>query len=298
MGRFRLKQFARVLLLIGTIAICWSTFNIPWGGFVFLFFLMASVSSVSILFIIEAVPWLLPVFPVRLRRYANMLRANVIDLFSKILAFCTFPFPQSAYNPKFDEGGVPTLFIHGYVNNSGVWFYHKYHYRAAGLRNLFALDLRDPFASIQEHAETVRREIAHIVELTGRKEVRFVCHSMGGVVGAYYALYFAEKDGVEVTDLITMGSPLKGTPMGVLGVGKSPKQMTTNSLFIRKLNKKLEESHIRSFHQGSEVDLLVYPLESTYIDSLGEQKVLGYNDLGHASFLFSDRAISEILSYI
>ena len=298
MSRFRLKFWARNALFFGTFGIFWITFIYPGEGMTYLVLLMACISSLFTLIIVEGLPWLIPHLPLRLGHYLNLLRVNLIELFSTTLAFCTLPFPQSTLNPSTDEGGVPTVFIHGYLNNSGVWFYHKLHYRAAGLRNLFAIDLGEPLASIETHAETVRKEVAHIIEITGRNKVRFVCHSMGGLVAAYYALYLSDKEKVEVTDFITMGSPLKGTPWGAIGIGVSSREMTKDSPFIHKLSKKLAKSRVRSFHLGSEADLLVFPMDAAFIKSKGEQKIKGYMDLGHASFLFSDRVINEIIHYL
>ncbi len=254
--------------------------------------------SLFSLFIVEGIPVINRFLGKKGYRLANLIHSTYIDIFAKVLSICLAPFPQTQFDPKEDEGQIPTILIHGYLNNSAIWIYHRYRYHCAGLNNIYTVNLGSPFESIENYAEVLRKRILEVSKITGQKKVRLLGHSLGGVVAAYYILHLANDDGIEVVDLMTMGSPLHGTPLGVFGPGKSPKQMRKASPFIKELSRKLEQSHIRCFHQGSKTDVLVFPFDVTYVRSKGEHEIRCYDDLGHVSFLFSDRVIQAIIRYL
>jgi pimeloyl-ACP methyl ester carboxylesterase len=298
MGKFHLPQAARAVLFILTALVLWIFLNFSWSGFEYGLLLGILSLLIWTFFVVEGALFIQHFLSLKLKYWVYALRAFTIDLYAKALAFSTVPFPQTLKDPITDEGEVPILLIHGYLVNSGIWFYHRYHYRYAGLKNVFTVDLRNPFGTIEEHAETVSHRILAIQKLTNCRKIRLVGHSMGGLVAAYYAMTIAERDSEDVLDLITMGSPLYGTPMALIGIGGSSKEMLPESPLIKGLSLKLERSQVRSFHLGSVVDTLVFPFDSTFIHAKGNHLVIKYEDLGHASFLFSDRVIQEIIDYL
>lgn len=65
-----------------------------------------------------------------------------------------------------------------------------------------------PNRSIEEMVQVVRKQIKQL----GFKKVNLIGTSMGGVVAMVYAERFAEEDKVDVRKIVTIGSPLQGTP--------------------------------------------------------------------------------------
>jgi len=251
------------------------------------------VSSVAfgIFFTAQAANLAKPYLPKNVQHVINVIRATVVDIFATLAMAVMFPVKQSWFDPKTaDSNQTPILLVHGYLHNSSGWAYHRHHYKKAGLNNVFTVDLGHPFHSIEDYSEVLRKKIEKIQQITGRNDIKLVGHSMGGVVSAHYALHCAESDGVQVKDLITLGSPLMGTKMGVIGVGKCAKEMCFGSAYIADLSDRLNKSTIPHFHQGSKGDIVIFPHRSSLNDT-DDENTLTYNDLGHCSFMLSDRVV-------
>jgi triacylglycerol lipase len=253
--------------------------------------LVVSSVALGVFLMAEAAPFVTPYLPVPMQRAIHLVRATVVDIFATLACSMLYPIKQTRFDPRAGSGNqTPILLIHGYMHNSSAWAYHRYHYNQAGFHNVFTVDLGHPFHSIEEYSAVIQDKMREIQEKTGCKDVRLVGHSMGGLVASHYALNHAQEDGVRVADLVTLGSPLKGTPMGYLGVGQCAKQMRYGSSFTSSQSKQLQESAIPRFHQGSKSDIIVFPYK-TALNGAEDENSLVYDDLGHASFLFSDRVI-------
>ncbi|ADI37698.1 putative membrane protein [Waddlia chondrophila 2032/99] len=253
--------------------------------------LIVSSTALAILLTAQAVNLVKPFLPQKVQHGINVIQATVVDLFALLALAFMFPMKQSWFDPQTgDPGQTPILLVHGYLHNSSGWVYHRHHYKKAGFTNVFTVDLGHPFHSIEAYSHAVRKKVEEIREKTGRSDIRLIGHSMGGVVSAHYALHHAEEDGVEVKDLITLGSPLMGTRVGRIGVGKCAKQMCFGSDYISDLSNRLKESTIPHFHQGSKADIVILPHRSSFNDCR-DKDTLVYSDLGHGSFLFSDRVV-------
>lgn len=253
--------------------------------------LVVSSVALGVLLTAQAVRFIHPYLPEKVQHVVNLIRATLLDIFVAIGLAAMFPIKQSWFDPKKgNPNQTPILLVHGYLHNSSGWAYHRYQYQKAGYENVFTVDLGHPLHSIEEYSEVVKRKVEEIQIITGRRDIKLVGHSMGGVVSAHYALNHADDSGVEVKDLITLGSPLKGTPMGYIGIGKCAKEMCYGSEFISDLSTKLHERAIPHFHQASKADIVVFPCKSAVNDK-DEDHALIYRDIGHVSFMLSDRVI-------
>ena len=189
----------------------------------------------------------------------------------------------------------PILLIHGYLHNSLVWIYHGNKLRKAGLGPIYTLNLNKPFASIEEHIFSVKEKIEKIREETNRSDVIIIGHSMGGLVGSHYATKIADEN--SVTDVITIASPLYGTIMARLGVGKSAKEMRRNSDFVRNLREDIiNSSNIRFYHIATKTDQLVIPYQSSILNEKSNNYIL--NGIGHASLLYSKKVNRQITKWL
>ncbi len=130
---------------------------------------------------------------------------------------------------------------------------------------------------------------------TNRNDLALICHSKGGLVGSYFATHLAETN-TRITDVITIGSPLAGTPLATLGPGYDAHEMRTDSKFHQELRKKMKErQEIRFSHIASAVDDIV-PLSSALGKNPSRQLVL--NDMGHVGLLFSSRVANQICRWL
>lgn len=253
--------------------------------------LIVSAVALGVLLTAETVRFIHPHLPENVQHVINVIRATVVDIFTSLALSAMFPFSQTRFDPKsedIDPNQTPILLVHGYLHNSSGWAYHRYQYQKAGFKNVFTVNLGHPLHSIEDYSEVVQRKLKEIRTITGRDDVKLVGHSMGGVVSAHYALNHAESDGIEVKDLITLGSPLMGTHLGHIGIGKCAKQMCYGSDFISDLSDRLHEKAIPHFHQGSQADMIIFPFTSSLNDDEDENTLI-YKDMGHASFMLSDR---------
>jgi triacylglycerol lipase len=116
---------------------------------------------------------------------------------------------------------------------------------------------------------------------------------MGGLISSYYAANIAPH---RVTDVITIGSPLNGTPVARIAIGPNARQMQRGTEFLKELKIKMKSrEQIRFFHIASRCDQLVIPGDSAIIEN---NPHLIFDDLGHASMIFSKRVVKAIRNYL
>ncbi len=298
MRTYRLGLLFRAVLWAVTLFLACMVFAVSSEVLLSLCVKVLAAAALVNLLVIEIFPWLIPFFPSTIGRGLGFIRSSFIDIYSVILAHCASPFRQSAYNPANDEGGEPVVFIHGYLTTSGLWFYFRRKCKAAGCRNLFFVDLGAPLGSIEEHVEKLRREVKRIVGITGKTQLKLVGHSMGGLVAACYISRFAEEEEIEVTDFVSLAAPFYGTPWGKLGPGISPKQMGTGSEFLRSLRQAFLTKPVRSLFLESSSDWVVVQLDPEFVNMRKEYQHVRIDDIGHGTFVFSERAIQEVVAFL
>lgn len=190
--------------------------------------------------------------------------------------------------------GKPILLVHGYVNNGSVWIFQKMWLKKAGLGPIYTINLGHPFRSIQEYAEKVKTKAEEIALETGRSDLILIGHSMGGLVSSLYALTLA-KPGT-VTDIITIGSPLEGTPVACIALGPNGREMECNSKLIKQLQDAMAKNRqIRFHHIATKSDQLVIPGHTAVI---ADNNHFIIEDIGHASLLYSPRVTDKICEWI
>jgi triacylglycerol lipase len=164
-----------------------------------------------------------------------------LELIALIIFKLTFRIDLTKKNPKKGESThTPILLVHGYGHNSSAWIYLCYRLKKAGFHSLYSINLGSVQNSIEQYAEEVKRKALEIAESTGNKKLILLGHSMGGLVSAAYATHHSN-----VTHLVTLGSPLKGTKIAKWGRGQSARDMEPFSPFIVDLNRKIEAASYR-----------------------------------------------------
>lgn len=192
--------------------------------------------------------------------------------------------------------GRPVLLVHGYLHDSSAWIYMKKKLKSEEIGPIYTLNLLHPFRSIVNYSEIVAKKAEKIALDTGRKDLILIGHSMGGLVCSWYATKIAPPS--TVTDVITIGSPLKGTYAAYLALGSNGSEMKPKSSFLRELQQEIEQNqNIRFYHIGTKTDQLVIPSSSSWIgDDLERQFVV--DDIGHVSLLFSKRVLKKVCTWI
>lgn len=200
----------------------------------------------------------------------------------------------------------PILLIHGFLDNSSSWYWHKKRLEEAGFGPIYTVDLGSrflgsPLNSIEsDYVEAVREKAEKIATVHGTKKLILVGHSMGGVVASQYATTVAEAG--DVTDVFTLGSPLKGTKLANLasfltrGMSKCTGEMSIGSEFLKTLQEKVRDcTGTRFHHLTSGTDPIIIPNSSAAFDATPEGEcVRHYRQMGHLQYLLSGRVSDDL----
>ncbi len=238
-------------------------------------------------------------FPSPLARFIHWVHAMTFESFAivGILLSHTVRLLRSYKQPAGFPLGKPILLIHGYFNDSSVWFFQKKQLEEAGLGPIYTIDLGYPFRSIVEYAHQVDDKAKLIAEETHREDLVLIGYSMGGLVSAWYATQVAPKG--KVTDIVTIGSPLAGTPLARIGIGRNAREMQRNSNLLKRIQEEIDKNRqIRFYHIASKSDELVYPGASTAILGNDPSRQFVIEDVGHAGLIYSRRVSNKIRQWL
>jgi len=233
----------------------------------------------------------------RFQRYTAIAISPFKAIASLLLCTAILPaglFPWDGQQP-FVSQRTPILLIHGYLYNKAGWLYLRHRLMKEGLEPVFTMNLGSPLHSIEEYSQRVKEKAKEIAQLTGRSDLILIGHSMGGIISSYYAVHDAAPG--TVTDVITLGSPLKGTKYKI-NIGKCTLQMRLDCDFLKQLHADVSSSpQTRFFCIGSQSDWIIVPQESA-LYSHPEAKKLVIPDMGHLQYLFSNRVANAIIEYL
>lgn len=236
----------------------------------------------------------------------NYCLGIVLEILAIFTAILTSLLAFRNENPKKLKPETPrtpnkvTILVHGFLHNRSAWIYLRSQLESEpGIGTLFTLNLGHPFQSIDNYAEVLRRQIAQIKKMSPGEplEVNLVGHSMGGLVSAHYAVKNLERnkqDGIQVMKVLTLASPLQGTPLAYLASWCCPcaKEMLPESSFLRNLQNKLEKSKVSLFSIGCGSDLIVSSKRS-FLE--GRQNDVEIPYMGHLTLLYSKKIARVIL---
>ncbi len=252
----------------------------------------------------------------KIKDLAKTILGYIVEFFSFLALSALYFFPEKhLFDPqekdiKKDNQGIAKqksiILVHGYLHNSSAWRYHRYKLQSAGFDNVYTVDLGAvPTKSITEYAEVLSKRVEEVKKMTKRNDIHLIGHSMGGVVSAHYVFEQAKRDKVNVTDVITLNSPLQGTKMHLFGPGACAREMAHDSDFIDKLSKKVASSRkTRFLHFSSKADLVVFPHSSALnaktekLESPNPNVSRIVTHLGHCAILFSPETLKQEINYL
>lgn len=226
------------------------------------------------------------------RLYALTMEVNAVVASAILFPYTLFSCYHSAKGKK---DGRPILMVNGYLGFGSNWDYQREKLIEAGLGPVYTMNVGS-LRSIKTYAKEVQAKVAEIQKETGRKDLALVGHSKGGLVSSYYATKLADKE-TTITDVITIGSPLGGTPVAYIGPGYDASEMRPDTPFNQKLRQKIKENrHIRFSHIASEQDDVV-PLSSALPEGDRSRKLV-LKDIGHVALVYSSRVADQTCKWL
>lgn len=139
--------------------------------------------------------------------------AGLLILFEKL---------KKDFNPKQTQvrkDKTPILLLHGSGFCQAQWAVTRLFLKGKDFGSVFScsyaegLISNDRESSISKYsAEKVREQIQKIKTMTGQNKIILIGHSMGTLVGEDYAQQYAQQDGIEVTNVLSISTPWQGSP--------------------------------------------------------------------------------------
>ncbi|AXW61673.1 permease [Ralstonia solanacearum] len=185
---------------------------------------------------------------------------------------------------------VPVLMIHGYGCNRAVWLPMQRTLAAAG-HPTGAIDLMPLLGDIDHYADDIADAVTKMTQRYGRAPV-LLCHSMGGL--AARAFLRQAREALPVAQVITLGTPHRGTAMARAGRGRNVRQMAWGNPWLRELaaaETQATRAHITSIFSWH--DSIVGPPGASWLTGARHVPLSG---IGHVSLLSDARVRDAVLA--
>ena len=222
------------------------------------------------------------------RRLSMLARESVVTLF----AF-SFLIPLSfLFAPRLRRR-VPSnvvLMVHGFMSNSGIWWWLARQLRRHGGAGVDSLNLTPVFGDIERYLPQLNQRIAQL-RARGAERIVLVGHSMGGLVcRAWLHDHVVDSkttDGLRCS-LVTLCTPWQGTRIARLLPGRNLAQMMHQSAWGKA---RLRTPDFPAMAMYSAHDNVVIPYTSGIDEHIDSTEL---HALGHLSVLF-DRAVATAI---
>lgn len=197
------------------------------------------------------------------------------------LGFCPLP-GHDVRGPR------PIVVVHGYAMNRANFRPLARRLATAGLGPIVGFEYWT-LGKTGSAARRLRDLVDQLRAATGAATVDVIGHSMGGVVGRYYVTLLG-GDGV-VANLVTLGSPHRGTDVSAIGIGRPAKELLLGSTLVQRLDAAPQPTQTRMTVVWSRSDALVPGARQARVSGADE---LLFDDLGHLGLL-TDRRVADAL---
>jgi len=224
----------------------------------------------------------------------SYLRALVWDMWCYVLVFA-FAQPLEALlrRRRFARTeDLPVLLVHGLWCNGGMWWSMQRRLEAAGY-TCATMNYDPPLASIDRFVPQLARAIDDLLAQTGARQVRLVCHSMGGLV---LRAYLKANGSDKVASVITLGTPHHGSGLAGWTAGECVAQMRLGSEWLAALNRDEEQAFAMPFVSVfSWQDNLVAPVTSSVLQGARNLAISG---VGHVSQPWTPKVQDLVLALL
>lgn len=192
-----------------------------------------------------------------------------------------------------EAAGTPIILIHGVIDNRSVFTRLRRGLRKRGFGRVFTLNYSMATHDIRKVATRLSDLIEQVVRETGYERVHVVGHSMGGLVGRYYAQVM--RGDRRVHTLVTLGSPHSGTQPARLVPAPITRQMRPESDLTKEFDTPATDCRTRFIAMWSDLDEMVIPKRNARIihPDLNARNVF-LRGVGHMSFPVNGRVVHEI----
>lgn len=221
------------------------------------------------------------------------LSAYLLEGFFVFLKYLLYPCKFINTNKNTDKSGKkPIVFVHGYTRNKTDWLWFINKLAKNTQQPIYTLDLGPPLSSIQQLAENLKLQLINLKTKTNYESITLIGHSMGGLICHFLDQYLAEN--LNVTKIITLGSPLYGTKTAFLGFGENSKQMAFNSKFLQMINAK-DFNNPKNYFIASKFDNMIIPWDSALPKDNNNNFILTTQT--HQGLLYSNEVVQKIISW-
>ncbi|KTD03787.1 putative lipase [Legionella geestiana] len=140
------------------------------------------------------------------------------------------------------------------------------------------------------------KELLHQIIMKGYRRVILMGHSRGGLVCAWLAENLAREHGIEVLQVISIGTPFGGSHLAMAPLSwysASIEEMQADSEFLQALNERIKASSTTYSSYVAESDWIV--LEgASHIEGRPESHAVAMSRHGHISIMTSEK-IAELI---
>ena len=192
---------------------------------------------------------------------------------------------------KKPRGPRPIILSHGYAMNRANFLPLARRLVRAGYGPVYGFEYWT-LGKIPSAATRLGEYIDEVCQATGAEQVDLVGHSMGGLVSRYYAVCQAPG---RVRNLVTLGSPHRGTVVSAVGFGRLAVELAPGSPVLERLDAHGIPEGLRVLAIWSRSDALVPGPKTASLP--GAHEVV-YGDLGHLSLLASRRVARDIIEHL
>lgn len=192
-----------------------------------------------------------------------------------------------------EAAGTPIILIHGVVDNRTVFTMLRRGLRKRGFGRVVTLNYSMVTHDIRDVATRLSDLIEQVVRETGYERVHVVGHSMGGLVGRYYAQVMHGDRRVHT--LVTLGSPHSGTQPARLVPAPISRQMRPGSDLTEEFDAPATGCRTRFVAMWSDLDAMIVPKRNARIihPDLNARNVF-IRGVGHMSLPVDGRVVHEI----
>ncbi|MFJ1268621.1 esterase/lipase family protein [Legionella lytica] len=209
--------------------------------------------------------------------------------------------PSCQKKEQNSETDTAIYFIHGTADHSSAFERVAERLLQVGLPeeisslNLIAFEQRYHGRSIESFAEELKEKI----KANQHQRVILMAHSRGGLVASYFAEFLAAAVGVEVSWVITVGTPFNGSYLAVKPLSwfsDSVREMEINSEFLLQLKEQIIKHAFSNYHFFIATEDAIVPRASGYIEEYVAEHPDSLSALdrhGHLSVMSSHRLVSQ-----
>ena len=193
-------------------------------------------------------------------------------------------------------GGVPIVFVHGYMQNRVGFLGLSRALAKHGLGPMYGFNY-PWFVPIASNARRLERFVTRVCKETESKAVDLVCHSMGGLVAMEMMAEEAKgaPDAVKVRRCVTIATPHAGVMWRgpLLGIGAASLRRGSKLLTAQAALK----ASIPTLSIFSTNDNVVFPKESSSLALRGGRDV-EVEGVAHLAILFSPQVSGHVASFL